>query len=93
MIVTPQETIAEAVEKFSAFLHQAEGSNIKDYLWESEYKHLKVVSALFDTSNWDEIEQLVDNDERKHIKQLRGDPIFKEYFKHRRELDRLMRMI
>ena len=86
-----QQALAKQVEKISSLLKETKEADtevpIKD--WEATYKQLRGIKGLWDTGgtvSWEVVEKEID---AEWIRIARRDEKFKQYYKLRREADRL----
>lgn len=86
-----QEALSSQVEKISKLCRETDGNDTAVPLrdWEATYKQLRGIKGMWDTggtTSWEVVEKEVG---AEWIKVARRDEKFKEYYRLRREADRL----
>ena len=83
------DALVTQIEKLNVFMRDNDKASVPIKDFEDYYKQLRGIKAWFDTGgtiSWDKIESTAGID---WIKDIRKDSVFKEYYKIRREIDRL----
>ena len=84
-----EQAAADIINKVTDLIKSDRLSAVSREEWHQTYKKLKSIKSLFDPNNKLTWEQIIKESGETWIKGVRQDEVFKEYYKLRKEFDKI----